>query len=89
MVASLIQSKRAGYSFEAGWKIARQENPPRSRVEREIEQAVRGYMEDAWYGRKPRLRHFSLEMLRESDRTGRARSAGTWTVQTMAESVAA
>jgi hypothetical protein len=76
-------------SFTAAWKLAIWENPPRSQVEKEIVGAVERFCDDAWHNRRPALRGFSLEMLRETARTGRARSAGAWTVQTMAESVAA
>ena len=89
LIASCCIHKQDGRSFEAGFALALRANPPRSNIEKEIVGSVKQYCDDAWHGRKPALRSFSLEMLREGDRSGRARSAGTWTVQTMAESVAA
>lgn len=63
--------------------MALRENPPRSAVEREIVASVRGFCEDAWLGRRPALRSFSLQMLRESDRTSEARSSGSFRVDTL------
>jgi hypothetical protein len=37
--------------------------------------AMRGYAEDAWFGRKPGLRHFSLDILRDSDHSSAAHRA--------------
>lgn len=77
IVASLMVSKRSGrYSFATSWQIAVRENPPRSQLERDIMPAVRGFCEDAWLGRRPALRHFSLDMLRDDDGARAALSAG-------------
>ena len=67
LVGSLCESKAAGYSFVAAWKLALLQNPPRSAVEREIVGAVEEFAWDASHGQRPALRHFSLEMLREGD----------------------
>lgn len=69
LVASLRESKDRGYSFAAGWAMAVRSHPPRSAVEKEIVGAVEMFCFDAWHELKPALRSFSLEMLREGDRS--------------------
>lgn len=63
--------------------LALRANPPRSNIEKEIVGDVCGFCEDAWENRRPALRSFSLEMLREGDLSRQARSSGSWTVETM------
>lgn len=83
LVASLLTHKQDGRSFEVGWLLALRANPPRSNIEKEIVGDVERFCFDAWFNRRPALRSFSLEMLRETDLSRQARSSGAWTVETM------
>lgn len=82
LVDSLCQSKVAGLTFKGAWALALQDCPPRGRDEvsgntlfdvttgvQEVPlvDAMRGYCEDAWFGRKPGLRKFSLGLLVQDD----------------------
>lgn len=63
--------------------LALRANPPRSTVEKEIVADVRRFADDAWHDRKPVLRGFSLDSLRESDRTQEARSSHSFRVDSL------
>lgn len=82
LIADCCKHKAEGRSFEVGFALALRANPPRSRVDRDIVADVRGFCDDAWHGRRPALRGFSLEMLLASDRATEARSAGSFRVDT-------
>jgi hypothetical protein len=77
IVASLCESKAAGLSWVAAWKLARLQNPPRNAIEREIVGAVEEFCRAAWHGERPALRHFTLAMLRDSDGSRMARHAAS------------
>lgn len=67
LIESMRDSKRAGYGFEAASKMALLRHPPRGSIEKEIVDDVMRFADDAWHNRRPALRGFSLEMLREGD----------------------
>lgn len=83
LVASLSMHKADGRSFEVAWSLALRANPPRSLVEREIVASVKVFADDAWHNRRPKLRGFSLEMLRGGDGAREARSSGAYRVDTL------
>lgn len=69
ITASMCASKQDGMTFVAASKLALYENPPRSQIDIEIAADVMRFHEDAWHDRRPALRGFSLEMLRQFDGT--------------------
>lgn len=91
LVAHLCESKRQGAPFEAAWREAMRAHPPRGRDLGEyaatlfdergrrevcVADAMRGYCQDAWDGRRPALARFGLEMLREGDLSSSAQRVG-------------
>lgn len=93
VVASLKASKRTGDTFEEAWETAKRLAPrsgnnkePGTLFHLEGEDyeeespldSFRKFAEDAWYGHKPALRHFSLDMLGQGvDYTRDAKITGT------------
>jgi hypothetical protein len=93
VVASLRQSKDAGYPFDAAWGIALQANPPRAsdvassdgrlfdvttgETEQTLVDAVYGYCHDAWHNKKPGLGAFGEESGELRDSTQPARRVGS------------
>jgi hypothetical protein len=78
VVEHLARSRRAGATFDDAWSAALREFPPRGRDvgvwrptllpepggEVSVVEFFRVAAEDAWYGRRPVLRHFDARALR-------------------------
>lgn len=90
MVDSLVALKRSGCrDFDYAWAQAVKANPPRGRdaavtalfdedglPQVSLADAFCNYAEDAWHGRKPGLRAFSMDLVRELDHTTAAQRPG-------------
>lgn len=78
MIGALVEAKAAGVPFEAAWQLAMQAHPPMLRKmdrgpvqpsllddETDMVTFLRLCCEDAWFGRRPVLRHLrhALELV--------------------------
>lgn len=79
VVGYLCQLKADGRDFDESWELAVRRFPPRGRDlgearptlwaapgDESVVAATRRFCDDAWHGRRPALRHFAVESMRDA-----------------------